>query len=243
MTIKIFKKISWFVLFLALTQVYTSCSKDDDDYTTNGGGSSNGGGNSSSFSGVWVRTLGASGDETDIAIGGISGEPSNRVYMCEYKGSVGLYKGTISGSTITWDEGLPDASVRMVDDQLEFYYPSVSYSLPTLYDRGSWSGHCGSLSSSNSGGSGGGGGSTTGNAVFWTASDLACGSITVTVSGNSGSISKYYSSGAPECGASGCANFTLDAGSYSYSASCSSYTWSGSITVNAGGCSKMQLTR
>lgn len=104
-------------------------------------------GNSSSLSGIWVRTIGASGDETDIAIGGISGEPSDRVYMCEWKGAVGLYKGYISGNTITWDSqyGLPNASVRKVGSQLEFYYPSVSGSLPTNYNPGAWSYHCGEL--------------------------------------------------------------------------------------------------
>jgi hypothetical protein len=241
MTIKLLKKISWFVLFLAVTQVYVSCSKDEDDPTTGGGGST-GGGNTSSLSGVWVRTAGASGDETDIAIGGISGEASNRVYMCEYKGAVGIYKGTLSGNTITWDEGLPDANVRLVSGQLELSYPSVSFSIPTLYDRGSWAGHCGPLSSGNSGGGGGGGGSTTGNAMFWASTNFSCGTITVNVNNSSGSMTKYYTSGSPDCGAVGCANFTLEAGTYSYSASCSSYTWSGSITVKAGGCSKMQLT-
>ena len=104
-------------------------------------------GNSSSLSGIWVRTTGASGDETNIAIGGISGEPSNRVYMCEWRGAVGLYKGYISGNTITWDSqySLPDASVRKVGSQLEFYYPSVSGSLPTNYNSGSWSSRCGEL--------------------------------------------------------------------------------------------------
>jgi len=124
------------ILFASIL-FFTSCEKETESAN----------GSSSSVSGIWVRTLGASGDETDIAIGGISGEPSDRVYMCEWKGNVGLYKGYISGNTITWDSqyGLPNASVRKVGSQLEFYYPSVSGSLPTYYNPGSWSNRCGEL--------------------------------------------------------------------------------------------------
>lgn len=97
---------------------------------------------------------------------------------------------------------------------------------------------------SGTGGSGTGGtgtGTTTGQIMFWTASDQGCGNITVTVSGSSGVISKYYAS-RPSCGASGCATFTLPAGTYSFTASCSKYTWSDSgLTVTAGGCFTMQL--
>jgi len=187
--------------------------------------------------GVWVRTLGASGDKTDIAIGGIANEAENRVYMCEYKGTVGLYKGYIDGNTIVWDSShnLPNASAKLKGTQLELYYPSVSYSIPTLYDKGNWSGNCGALS-------GGTSGSTNGKALFWTSSDLGCGSITVTLSGSTGTISQYYSSGTPDCGASGCANFSLPAGSYNFTAKCSTKNWSGTITITADGCSRMRLT-
>ena len=115
---------------------FLGCEKESDSNNSN-----------NSLSGVWVRTDGPSGDETDIAIGNITGEPENRVYMCESQGSVGLYKGYINGNTITWDSeyGLPDASVKKVGSQLEFYYPSVSFSVPTLYDSGSWSNNCGEL--------------------------------------------------------------------------------------------------
>ncbi len=132
-----FWKITITTILLVSALFFAGCEKETESDN----------GNSSSLSGIWVRTLGASGDETDIAIGDISGEPSNRVYMCEWKGAVGLYKGYISGSTITWDSqyGLPNASVRKVGSQLEFYYPSVSGSLPTYYNAGSWSNRCGEL--------------------------------------------------------------------------------------------------
>lgn len=220
------KKILNLFLLFTLIFISTGCEEDDEES-----------GNGGSFGGVWVRTQGASGDETDIAIGGIAGEPNNRVYMCEWQGSVGLYKGYIDGNTITWDNGMADAHVRMVGSQLEFSYPSLEWSIPTLYNSGSWSNHCGSLS----GGGSGGGGSTTGNIMFWTQSDLGCGQINVTVSGQSGTIGSYYSSGAPNCGANGCANFTLPPGTYTFSATCQNYSWNNTITVTAGGCSKMRL--
>lgn len=94
---------------------------------------------------------------------------------------------------------------------------------------------------SGSGSGSGSGGATTGNAMFWIASDLGCGSINVSINGQSKTISSFYST-SPSCGASGCANFTLAPGTYNYSASCSGKTWSNTITVTAGGCSKMQLT-
>ena len=84
---------------------------------------------------------------------------------------------------------------------------------------------------------------TTGQGMFWTASDLGCGNITVTLGGASGSISTYYNTSIPSCGAAGCATFDLAPGTYTYFASCSGgQTWSGSITIVAGGCSKIQLT-
>jgi major membrane immunogen (membrane-anchored lipoprotein) len=83
---------------------------------------------------------------------------------------------------------------------------------------------------------------TTGDAMFWIASDLGVGPITVYCNGSSQTFNSYYSSGAPSCGASGAANFSLNPGTYPFTASAGSSTWSGSITVTAGGCSKMQLT-
>jgi hypothetical protein len=130
------KTLKFIITLLVTTTLFFSCSKDEDKDEGEG-----------SVYGVWVRTNGASGDETDIAIGNIPGEPENRVYMCEYEGSVGLYKGYLNGNTINWDNnsGLPDAIVRRVGTQLELSYPSVSWSIPTLYNSGQWSSNCGSL--------------------------------------------------------------------------------------------------
>ncbi len=89
---------------------------------------------------------------------------------------------------------------------------------------------------------GSGPGTTTGQATFWTASDLACGNITVNVSGITRTISSYYSSSTPSCGASGTATFDLAPGNYSYTAQCSGKTWSGTVAVTAGGCARVQLT-
>lgn len=221
--------------------LFVSCQEDEDDDSS--GPASNG----SSYAGVWVRVIGASGDETDLAIGSVTGEGASRVWMCEKKGSTaaGFYKGTISGNIITWDatHGLPNTQLGKSGSQLTFIYPSVSSSILTYYNAGSWSSQCTSLGSGgSSGGTGGSGGTTTGSATFWVSSNFNCGSITVSLTGQSKTISSYYSSSSPGCGASGCANFTLSAGSYSFSASCSGHNWQGTITVTSGGCSKMQLT-
>lgn len=83
---------------------------------------------------------------------------------------------------------------------------------------------------------------TTGQAMFWVASDLGVGSITVICNNISLTINSYYSSGPPSCGASGTANFTLSPGTYPFNATGGSKTWNGIITVTSGGCSTMQLT-
>ncbi|WP_276135077.1 hypothetical protein [Polluticoccus soli] len=103
-------------------------------------------GGGSPYTGIWVRELGASGDETDLAIGNIPGEAANRVWMCEYKGQVGLYKGTISGSTITFDAqyGLPTYTVSKDGDKL-MLQGNITGSLATPYSKGSWTAHCGTL--------------------------------------------------------------------------------------------------
>lgn len=203
----------------------------------------------SDFSGVWVRVLGASGDETDLAIGVIPGE-SNRVYMCEKLGSTaaGFYKGNIYGNKIVWDatHGLPKTTLRLVGSQLEFHYTSVDGSLPTFYNSGNWSSECGPLSSTNNGGTGsgentGGENSTSGKAAFWVQSDLGCGNITVILNGVNKTISQFYTQ-SPGCSGSGSANYDLPGGTYSYTATCSGYSWDGSITVTNGQCSTIQLT-
>ncbi len=220
-------------IMLMLSLSVFACETEEDPLDDEGG--------NGAIRGVWVRTLGASGDQTTIAIGGIANESENRVYMCEYKGNVGLYKGYIEGNTITWDSmyGLPKSSAKLKGSQLEFYYPSVSGSLPTLYNPGAWSNYCGSLSAG--GNNGRGGSSTLGNVIFWCNQDHGCGNISVTLNGSSGTISQYYSSSTPSCGAGGSANFQLAAGTYNYSAKCSKYTWNGSVTVSSGGCFKMRL--
>lgn len=103
-------------------------------------------GGGSPYTGTWVRQLGASGDETDLAIGNIPGEAANRVWMCEYKGQVGLYKGTISGDIITFDAqyGLPTYTVSKDGDKL-MLQGNISGSLATPYAKGSWTAHCGTL--------------------------------------------------------------------------------------------------
>jgi hypothetical protein len=89
----------------------------------------------------------------------------------------------------------------------------------------------------------GGGGTTTGQGMFWIASDLGCGTINVSINGVTRSITSFFSSGAPSsCGASGTATFSLNPGTYNYSASCSGKTWSGTISITSGGCSRIQLT-
>ncbi|HYP70509.1 MAG TPA: hypothetical protein VEP93_06455, partial [Variovorax sp.] len=92
---------------------------------------------------------GPSGDRTEIAIGGIKNEPANRVYMCEKKGSTaaGFYKGTISSNNVVkWDavHGLPDTYFSLSSGRLIFDY-RINGSLPTDYEKGSWSGECGPL--------------------------------------------------------------------------------------------------
>lgn len=57
--------------------------------------------------------------------------------MCESVGTRQLYKGYINENTISWDNGMADASVVLVGNQLEFDYPSLDYIKPTLYNRGS----------------------------------------------------------------------------------------------------------
>lgn len=98
---------------------------------------------------VWERVLGASGNRTELAIGGITNEPDNRVYACEKRGSsvAGLYKGTISNNVVKWDAvyGMPDTRLTISGNKLVWEYIDVAGSLPTTYERGHWSGECGPL--------------------------------------------------------------------------------------------------
>lgn len=96
--------------------------------------------------GTWVRLPGPSGDRTDLAIGGITNEPANRVYMCEKRGSTaaGFYKGTYSNGLITWDSqyNFPTYTATIQGSQLVI---DCNVCIPTYYEVGSWSGECGPL--------------------------------------------------------------------------------------------------
>ncbi len=132
------------LIFLLTVLIIGGCTSDseEDDYVNSGG----------EFNGVWVRVIGASGDETDLAIGNISNEPANRVYMCEKNGSAtpGLFKGLLNENVITWDQqyGLPNTLLRRIGEQVEFSYPSIETSIPTIYNRGNWNDDCVALDDS-----------------------------------------------------------------------------------------------
>jgi hypothetical protein len=132
------KIISGFTL-LAMMLVFNSCldfgNSEDEEETPEIEGK------------VWVRVIGASGDKTELAIGGIDGEPANRVYMCELKGSTaaGLYKGILtSDNMIDWDDNIPNTYLRIKGSELEFDYRCCG-ALPTYYKQGVWTGECGPL--------------------------------------------------------------------------------------------------
>jgi len=85
---------------------------------------------------------------------------------------------------------------------------------------------------------------TTGQCIFWVATQ-SFGTITVLVNGgNVGTITSYSTTGlAPDCGVSGMVTIERAPGTYNFTASGSvSGTWSGTVTIVAGFCSKMQLT-
>lgn len=231
-TITQFLRFGSFLCLLFASILVVSCEDDSDEDTNN---NNNGG----AYGGVWTRLPGPSGDRTDLAIGGIDGESSDRVYMCEKHGSTaaGLYKGYIDGNVITWDSeyGLWDTHLDVVNGILEFSYPDCDVCLVTDYKSGSWGGDCGDLSN-------GGGGSGDGQVMFWVGSDLGCGFITVNIAGISDTIDGYYSSGSPSCGATSAATFQIPAGNYNFTASCDGHSWDGTVTVTADGCYKMQLT-
>jgi hypothetical protein len=152
--------------------------------------------------------------------------------------TVGTFDSSEPSMTFVIGGNVIEFPLQVSSDQLLVGVPdqAINTNNATLYNRSDIF-PCG-----GGGGSGGGGSSNTGNAMFWTSSDLGCGNITVNLSGSSGAISQYYSSGAPSCGSGGCANFTLPPGTYSFTASCTNKTWSGSININIDGCSRLQLT-
>ncbi len=131
-------------LIILLTIMFiSSCTKDDkvdkDDVSISG---------ESSF-GVWQRYGSPNGYNTDLAVGNIPGEPSNRVYMCEHPGSptAGLYKGFISGNIITWDasHGLPNAEFKEVGSERTLYFGVGNVADAGKYKKGVWTNTCGVL--------------------------------------------------------------------------------------------------
>jgi PKD repeat protein len=196
---------------------------------------------------VWNRYGSQLGYNTDIAIGNITGEAANRVYMCEHPGSpsAGLYKGYIDENIITWDAqyNLPQTEIEVTGNEMSFYYLLATRSFAGSYRIGTWRNHCDITVQNGSLVSGNNAGSQTGDVVFWTLSDFGCGNITVSIDGYGTKIlTKYFSSGAPSCGVSGAGTFSLPAGTYNYTASCSKLTWSGTVTSTTGNCFKLELT-
>ena len=98
--------------------------------------------------GRWQRYGSPNGYNTDLAIGNINGEPANRVYMCEHPGSPtqGLYKGTIKGTTITWDAvyGLPNAKFSILGSGPDrtLYFGVGDISDAGKYRTGVWTNTC-----------------------------------------------------------------------------------------------------
>lgn len=134
------------IIIILFTILSIGCTKDniddllllEDEFLTNG----------NPVFGRWERVVGANGDYTELAIGNINGEESNRVYMCEKNGSqAGLYKGYIDGNKIIWDAeyGVPDFYVEIKDDQFVLTVPDCPICLPTYYFEDPWDGDCGPL--------------------------------------------------------------------------------------------------
>ena len=136
-------------------EVYFTTEKDSDygppgvnghwkDYGVN----NNSAGQGSTPYGRWQRYGSPGGYQTDLAIGNIPGQVSNRVYMCEHPGSpsAGLYKGTITGTTITWDpiHGLPNAEFNFLNGGPDrtLYFGVGSISDAGKYSAGIWTNTC-----------------------------------------------------------------------------------------------------
>ena len=139
---------SCFIILLAIMFI-SSCKKDDSNGVSPSGGSPSGGNSSGgSAYGVWQR-YSSNIYNTDLAVGNIPGEPSNRVYMCEHPGSpsAGLYKGYISGNIITWDasHGLPNAEFMEVGSERTLYFGVGDIADAGKYKKGIWTNTCGDL--------------------------------------------------------------------------------------------------
>lgn len=98
--------------------------------------------------GRWQRYGSPNGYQTDLAIGNIPGQAENRVYMCEHPGSpsAGLYKGTLDGTTITWDavHNLPNAVFNLLGSGPDrtLYFGVGDPSQAGKYKSGIWTGTC-----------------------------------------------------------------------------------------------------
>lgn len=132
-----------FIFILLTIFQFISCANDETSDEDSGG----------SPTGVWQRYSSPKGYNTDLAIGNIPGEASNRVYMCEHPGSpsAGLYKGYINGNTITWDakHGLPDADFSVVGGERRLYFGVGAVEDAGKYKKGVWTNTCGELKKSN----------------------------------------------------------------------------------------------
>ncbi len=145
------KNLRLILLAIAITIGFASCEEKDDnepsETTLPGNATGNTGGNS--IFGVWQRYNSPKGYKTDLAVGNIPGEPSNRVYMCEHPGSpsAGLYKGYISGNIITWDAShrLPNAEFKEVGSERTLYFGVGAVADAGKYKKGIWTNTCGEL--------------------------------------------------------------------------------------------------
>ena len=133
-----------FILSVYIFLVFTSsCQKEVQTIDTNPNG-------------VWQRYGSPKGYNTDLAVGNIPGEPSNRVYMCEHPGSpsAGLYKGFINGNIITWDaiHGLPNAEFKPIGNEMTLYFNVGQLKDAGKYKKGVWTNTCGELGTTSNGG-------------------------------------------------------------------------------------------
>jgi hypothetical protein len=131
----------WFRLSLLSALVLTACADGSESALTGEGGGSD-------LKGIWERSTGdGSGDETDIAIGLVEGEPPNRVWACEVRPKIPaiiLQRGTLTGNRIKWDAvhgGVPDYIVGRSGSRLwvDVDYPGATR---THYSRGTWNRFC-----------------------------------------------------------------------------------------------------
>lgn len=107
-----------------------------------------GGGTNASFQGLWYRiTQDGSGDRTDMAVGTIPGEASDRVWLCEVRPSSSrtiLQRGTLRGTRIDWDPvhaGVPSYSIGR-EGSRTWLQASAPGALRTFYDPGQWNRFC-----------------------------------------------------------------------------------------------------